>query len=46
MINQIVTKISEAEFARALKFEEGILPECRPVMIEKQASPLYAHPFL
>ena len=42
MINQIVTKIAKREFARALKFEEGILPELPSCNDEKQRL-LYMH---
>jgi coproporphyrinogen III oxidase-like Fe-S oxidoreductase len=42
LINQIVTKIAKREFARALKFEEGILPELPSCNDEKQRL-LYMH---
>jgi len=42
LINQIVTKIAQREFARALKFEEGILPELPSCNDEKQRL-LYMH---
>ena len=42
MINQIVTNISKREFARALKFEESILPELPSCNDEKQRL-LYMH---
>jgi coproporphyrinogen III oxidase-like Fe-S oxidoreductase len=42
MINQIVTKIAKREFARALKFEDGILPELSSCRDEKLRL-LYLH---
>ena len=42
MINQIVTKIAKREFARALKFEEGILPEL-PSCTDEKPRLLYMH---
>ncbi len=42
MINQIVTKIAKREFTRALKFEDGILPELSSCHDEKQRL-LYLH---
>ena len=42
MINQIVTKIAKREFARSLKFEEGILPKLPFCNDEKQRL-LYMH---
>ena len=42
MINQIVTKIVKREFARSLKFEEGIIPELPFSRDEKQRL-LYMH---
>jgi coproporphyrinogen III oxidase-like Fe-S oxidoreductase len=42
LINQIVTKIAKREFARALKFKEGILPELPSCNDEKQRL-LYMH---
>jgi len=42
MINQIVTKIAKREFARSLKFEEGVLPELPSCMDEKPRL-LYMH---
>lgn len=42
MINQIVTKIAKREFARSLKFDEGILPELPSCNDEKKRL-LYLH---
>ncbi len=42
MINQIVTKIVKREFARSLKFDEGILPELPSCNDEKKRL-LYLH---
>ena len=42
MINQIVTKIAKREFARALKFEEGVLPEL-PSCSDEKPRLLYMH---
>jgi coproporphyrinogen III oxidase-like Fe-S oxidoreductase len=42
LINQIVTKIAKREFARSLKFDEGILPELPSCNDEKQRL-LYLH---
>jgi coproporphyrinogen III oxidase-like Fe-S oxidoreductase len=42
LINQIVTKITKREFARSLKFEEGLLPEMPSCSDEKQRL-LYMH---
>ncbi len=42
MINEIVTKIAKREFARSLKFEEGVPPELPPCSDEKQRL-LYLH---
>lgn len=42
MINQIVTKIAKRQFARALKFEEGVAPELPPCADEKPRL-LYIH---
>jgi len=42
LINQIVTKVAKREFARALKFEEGVLPELPSSSDEKQRL-LYMH---
>jgi coproporphyrinogen III oxidase-like Fe-S oxidoreductase len=42
LINQIVTKIAKREFARALKFEEGILPEL-PSCNDEKPRLLYMH---
>ena len=42
MINQIVTKITQREFARSLKFEEGSLPELPSCNDEKKRL-LYLH---
>lgn len=42
MINQIVTKIAKREFARSLKFDEGILPQLPACNDEKQRL-LYLH---
>jgi len=42
LINQIVTKIAQREFARSLKFEEGSSPELPPCNDERQRL-LYMH---
>jgi coproporphyrinogen III oxidase-like Fe-S oxidoreductase len=42
MINQIVTNIAKREFARALKFEEGVLPEL-PSCNDEKPRLLYMH---
>jgi coproporphyrinogen III oxidase-like Fe-S oxidoreductase len=42
MINQIVTNIAKREFARSLKFEEGILPEL-PSSGDEKPRLLYMH---
>jgi len=42
LINQIVTKIAQREFARSLKFEEGTFPELPSCNDEKQRL-LYLH---
>jgi coproporphyrinogen III oxidase-like Fe-S oxidoreductase len=42
LINQIVTNIAKREFARALKFEEGILPEL-PSCHDEKPRLLYMH---
>ena len=42
MINQIVTNIVKREFARALKFEEGVLPEL-PSCNDEKPRLLYMH---
>jgi coproporphyrinogen III oxidase-like Fe-S oxidoreductase len=42
MINQIVTKIAKREFARSLKFEEGILPKL-PSSGDEKPRLLYMH---
>ncbi len=42
MINQIVTKIAKRQFARALKFEEGIEPEL-PSCADEKPRLLYIH---
>jgi coproporphyrinogen III oxidase-like Fe-S oxidoreductase len=42
LINQIVTKIAKREFARSLKFDEGIVPDLPPCNDEKQRL-LYLH---
>ena len=42
MINQIVTKVARREFARSLKFEDGILPEL-PSCTDNNQRLLYIH---
>jgi menaquinone C8-methyltransferase len=42
IINEIVTKITKREFARSLKFEEGVIPELPSCNDEKQRL-LYLH---
>jgi coproporphyrinogen III oxidase-like Fe-S oxidoreductase len=42
LINQIVTNIAKREFARALKFEEGVLPEL-PSCSDEKPRLLYMH---
>ena len=42
MINQIVTNIAKREFARSLKFEEGLLPEL-PFCKDEKPRLLYMH---
>jgi len=42
LINQIVTKIAKREFARSLKFDEGVLPQLPACNDEKQRL-LYLH---
>jgi menaquinone C8-methyltransferase len=42
LINQIVTKIAKRQFARALKFEEGVLPEL-PSCADEKPRLLYIH---
>ncbi len=42
MINQIVTKIAKRQFARALKFEEGVIPDL-PSCVDEKLRLLYIH---
>jgi coproporphyrinogen III oxidase-like Fe-S oxidoreductase len=42
LINQIITKIAKREFARSLKFEEGIIPEL-PSCRDEKLRLLYMH---
>lgn len=42
MINQIVTQIAKRQFARALKFEEGVIPEF-PSCVDGKPRLLYIH---
>ena len=42
MINQIVTQIAKRQFARALKFEEGVIPEL-PSCADNKPRLLYIH---
>lgn len=42
MINQIVTYVARKQFAQALNFEDGIIPELSPCVDEKQRL-LYLH---
>jgi len=42
LINQIVTNIATREFARALKFEEGVIPEL-PFCSDEKTRLLYMH---
>lgn len=42
MINQIVTKIAKRQFAQALKFEEGVIPEL-PSCADDKPRLLYIH---
>jgi coproporphyrinogen III oxidase-like Fe-S oxidoreductase len=42
LINQIVTKIAKRQFARALKFEEGVIPEL-PSCADNKPRLLYIH---
>ena len=42
VINQIVTKIAKRQFARALKFEEGVIPEL-PSCADEKHRLLYIH---
>ena len=42
MINQIVTQIAKKQFARALKFEEGVIPDL-PICSDEKPRLLYIH---
>jgi len=42
LINQIVTKVARQQFARSLKFEEGLIPELPPCSDNRQRL-LYLH---